>query len=132
MSFFDRFFSEQREELPENWKTFHAPEQLDEIVDRSFHRPVAIFKHSTRCGISLMAKRQLERDWGQAPHVIELYYLDLLSYRPVSNLVEEKLGILHQSPQVIVVHRGEVRYHSSHQDISVGAMREALDDQRPA
>ena len=34
------------------WKTLSGSEQIDQIIQESFLKPVAIFKHSTRCSIS--------------------------------------------------------------------------------
>jgi len=46
-----------------NWLPLTDISQLDEIVKKSQDQTVAIFKHSTRCSISTMAKKTLERDW---------------------------------------------------------------------
>ncbi|RMG66584.1 MAG: bacillithiol system redox-active protein YtxJ [Bacteroidetes bacterium] len=109
-----------------NWHDLVSLDQLDELVARSHTRPVAIFKHSTRCGISAMAKFQLEHHWDLHPEEVDMYYLDLLTYRPVSNEIAERFGVWHQSPQLIVLRQGEVAYHTSHSAISVRNLRKAL------
>lgn len=101
-----------------NWITLNDVDQLDRIVQDSFINPQIIFKHSTTCPISSMAKARLDRDGG-ALQKYDKYYLDLLSYRGISNTIAEKLAIHHESPQVMVVHKGEVSYDESHLDISV-------------
>lgn len=113
-------------ELPENWKTLQEIDQIETIKNQSHDRAVAIFKHSTRCGISHMAKHQLERDWDFGAGELDFYYLDLIRHRPVSNAVSEKLGVVHQSPQIIVLKDGKVVYHTSHHMISAGALRKAI------
>lgn len=65
------------------WNEIVLSSQLDEIVTMSFDKPVLLFKHSTRCSISHMAKARLERE--TPPDGIEFYYLDLISYRSISN-----------------------------------------------
>ncbi len=42
------------------------------------------------------------------------YFLDLLKYRSISNLIARKFDIPHQSPQLILIKDGEVVDHSSH------------------
>jgi len=101
-----------------NWKTLNNSGQLQAIVDASHSKPQIIFKHSTTCPISSMAKSRLDRD-NESLDAADAYYLDLLSYRTISNDVAEKLGVHHESPQVIVIHKGEVTYDESHLDISV-------------
>lgn len=65
-----------------------------------------------------MAKRRLDSDIDKLDYA-DIYYLDLISYRGISNLVSEKLGVHHESPQVIVINGGEVTYDESHLDIQV-------------
>ncbi|WP_294234557.1 monothiol bacilliredoxin BrxC family protein, partial [uncultured Chryseobacterium sp.] len=49
----------------------------------------------------------------------DLYYLDLLAYRPLSNRIADDLGVTHQSPQLIVIENGKAVNNASHQNISV-------------
>ncbi|MBL4663969.1 MAG: bacillithiol system redox-active protein YtxJ [Flavobacteriaceae bacterium] len=109
--------SEAKEEKQLPWKVLTSIEQLDGIVADSKTRPVAIFKHSTRCGISRMVMRQFERSYDIDPEKMDLYYLDLLAYRSLSDEVGIKFQILHQSPQIIVVKNGVVVAHASHNGI---------------
>ena len=44
----------------------------------------------------------------------DLYYLDLLNYRDVSNEVGYKFQVMHQSPQLLVLRNGVVVAYSSH------------------
>ena len=105
------------------WKTLTSEAQFLELVQQE--ELFAVFKHSTRCSISSMALNRLESAWDIN---IPLYYLDLLAERAVSNLIEDHLGIQHQSPQLIIIHRGKVVYHASHSAIQMNAIREAVAD----
>ena len=60
-----------------NWREFTNEEGLEEIKKRSAEKPQVIFKHSTRCSISTMAKSRLER--ASAPDGVEFNYLDLIA-----------------------------------------------------
>lgn len=79
--------------------------------------PVVIFKHSTRCSISSMAKNRMERD--NEPEGIAFYYLDLIRYRGLSNKIAEVFGVYHESPQVLVIRDGKCVYDESHGSISM-------------
>ena len=51
---------------------------LNKIVTKeSYNKTVFIFKHSTRCAISSLAKNRLESDWAKYFNEKEVYFLDL-------------------------------------------------------
>lgn len=106
-----------------NWKKLESIADLEAALEASKDQAVALFKHSTRCSVSSMAKRLIESDWDLD---IDAYYLDLIAHREVSNAIAERLHIQHQSPQMIVVKDGAAVYHASHGSIRVADMAEAL------
>lgn len=82
-----------------------------------------IFKHSTRCPVSFAAKNRFERDWDSNPLPLKAFFLDLIQYRELSNLIAEHLNVVHQSPQVILIKNSEVLHHTSHTSINVEKIR---------
>lgn len=90
--------------------------QLDELIRKSVSNRVLLFKHSTRCIVSKMVWKQFTNEF-KVTQEIDLYYLDLLSYRSLSNAVAERFGVVHQSPQLLVIQDGVVVYHASHESI---------------
>lgn len=104
-----------------NWITLTDLKDLEAMIQESFEHPVIVFKHSTRCSISRMALRQFETDWNLDGKITP-YFLDLLEYRPISNAIAERLGVVHQSPQVIVIKEGQAVYDASHEGISVATL----------
>ena len=109
-----------------NWLKLESISDLKQITQQSFSSPVAIFKHSTRCSISSVAKMRLSSSWSLNDEV-PIYYLDLLSYRDVSNLIAEQFGVPHQSPQLLVIKNGDCIYNNSHLSISVKDVRQILE-----
>ena len=99
------------------WHVLNKMEQLNEIVEESKAKPVAIFKHSTRCGISRGVMKMLERNYNLTDDHLKLYYLDLLENRTVSNEVAARFNVHHESPQMIVIKNGVVVHHDSHHSI---------------
>tara|TARA_R110002073_G_scaffold138424_3_gene288073 strand:- start:11496 stop:11879 length:384 start_codon:yes stop_codon:yes gene_type:complete len=95
------------------WITLHATAQLHDIVETSKTKTQVIFKHSTRCGISRMVMNQFVGAYDVDAN-LDLYYLDLLSYRDVSNEVGYKFQVMHESPQLLVIRNGVVVAHASH------------------
>ena len=70
--------------------------QLNEIEITSTHKPVVIFKHSTRCGVSRMVLSQFQANADFDEDGVDLYYLDLLNYREISNEIAERFQVHHQ------------------------------------
>jgi len=100
-----------------NWIQLTDESQLDEIREKSRQQPVVIFKHSTRCSISAMAKNRLERE--QSPEGTLFYFLDLIRYRSISNKIAEIFQVHHESPQVLLIRDGECIYDESHNGINM-------------
>ena len=85
-----------------------------------------IFKHSTRCSVSMMAKRRFEMDWDLLPKEINLYFLDLISYRSISAEIAELFQVHHESPQLLVIKNGECVLDTSQGDISVEEVADVM------
>lgn len=92
--------------------------QFEEIKQASKREAVLIFKHSTRCGISRMVKRQFEQLFLEQHKNYKVYYLDLLNYRDISNLIATEFQVIHQSPQILVINNENVVFNASHYDIT--------------
>lgn len=90
-------------------------EQLEHLISDSFDKRVLLFKHSTRCGISRMALKNFELDLGEETY----YYLDLISFRSISNEIAEKFQVKHESPQLLYIENGEVVKVQNHHQISI-------------
>ena len=102
------------------WNELHEIAQIEQIVKESESKPVLIFKHSTRCSISASALNRVERVWSdKSEESVKPYYLDLISHRDVSNAIEAKFNVEHQSPQVLMISKGKSVYDTSHSDINL-------------
>ena len=99
------------------WQSLTREEQLPEIINASFEKPQFIFKHSTRCGISGMVKNQFSKAFQYSESEVQLYCLDLLTYRQISDEIASALQVWHESPQLIVLKDGKVIKHASHGSI---------------
>lgn len=120
MGIFNKIFngsSEPKEEKVLPWIALTAINQLDEIAEHSNSKTQLIFKHSTRCGISRMVMNEFVSAYDLDMNM-DLYYLDLLNYRDVSNEVGYKFQVIHQSPQLLVLRNGVVVAHVSHGEIN--------------
>ncbi len=105
-----------------NWIELTQSSQIDLIKEKSAERPQVIFKHSTRCAVSGMAKGRLERsnDFPQA----DFYFLDLIKHRHISDKIATDFSVFHESPQVLVIRNGECIYDESHSGINMNDIAE--------
>lgn len=99
------------------WVPLQSEDQLNEIIDASSSKPQLIFKHSTRCSISGMAKNRLDKK--DLPEGVDFYYLDLLKHRNLSNKIAETFDVHHASPQVLLIKDGKCVYDESHSGITM-------------
>ncbi len=110
-----------------DWNQLDNAAKLAAIKEESNTQKVLIFKHSTRCSISTMALGRLERSWkDNEMTALKPYYLDLLNFRSISNQIAEDFGITHESPQVLVIEKGQCVYHASHSDIDYKELKSLL------
>jgi bacillithiol system protein YtxJ len=100
-----------------NWNILNDYNQVENLVEASHLKPQVIFKHSTRCSISVMAKSRLERS--EFPEQIQFHYLDLLQFRDISNKIAEQFDVHHQSPQILLIKNGECIFEETHSAISM-------------
>ncbi|SOU87888.1 bacillithiol system redox-active protein YtxJ [Tenacibaculum dicentrarchi] len=84
-----------------NWIPLIALSQLEDIKKQSQKEPIAIFKHSTRCSISSVAKSRFEKSFDESLKDFKVYYLDLISYREISNEIAIQFQVEHQSPSTL-------------------------------
>lgn len=107
-----------------NWNDLTDISQIDSIKASSGYS--VIFKHSTRCSVSAMAKRSFERDWNVIPSDAKFYFLDLISHRDVSAYIAETFNVHHESPQLLLIKDGECVLDASHGDISADEVAEVM------
>ena len=101
--------------------------ELDHAFDESKGRPVVIFKHSDRCGVSAHAYQDYRDYVAEAAGVDVLFtMIPVRDARSVSDALADRTGIRHESPQVIVLRDGAAAWSASHWDISREALERAL------
>ncbi|MDB5008842.1 MAG: thioredoxin family protein [Mucilaginibacter sp.] len=100
-----------------NWTSLESADQINNIKQQQGYS--IIFKHSTRCSISMMVKKRFELDWNKLPENLTLYFLDLIKYRELSNQVAQDFYVHHESPQLLLIKDGECVLDLSHGEVSV-------------
>lgn len=122
-SLFGSSKKEPKEEKQLPWKILNSIAQLDAIAKASKAKPVAIYKHSTTCGISGMVLRGLQSQYDIEASQLDFYYLDLKAHREVSNEVAARFQVWHESPQIILIKNGTAVYHASHSAVNANVLK---------
>ena len=107
------------------WIKLETELQMEEIKSNSNQKLQLIFKHSTRCIISKMALKQFEKEYDFADQM-DLYLLDLLQNRDISNQIATNYDIQHQSPQLILIQNSKAIYNASHENIEASTLKNYL------
>ena len=105
-----------------NWIILTDEHQLNSLKEMSTQKAQLIFKHSTRCASSSMAKARLERS--NQPNNLDFHFLDLIKYRRLSNKIADVFAVSHESPQVLLIKNGECVYEESHSGINMEEIME--------
>lgn len=96
---------------------------LDDFLARANGDPVIIFKHSDSCGISARAYTQMS----EVASPVGL--VTVQTARAVSDELEKRMGLPHETPQVMIISDGRVAWTASHGQVRAAAVESALAEQ---
>jgi bacillithiol system protein YtxJ len=97
-----------------------------DVADALAQPLAVVYKHSPICptsGIALEEIRSLRRLQQDVP----VYLVDVVHSRPLSRYIAERLGIVHASPQAIILRAGVPAWHGSHFDLRADTMVRQLE-----
>lgn len=104
---------------------------LQHTTDHPWHEqvnavPLAIvYKHSPTCELSAQAMEEvkvLSRERDDVP----IFLVDVLLQRSLSNEIEARLHIRHESPQAIIMKGGQPVWNGSHRQVNLKRLSDAL------
>lgn len=107
-------------------KTLPDTAALEAAIAESRQRPVVIFKHSRTCGISCEAYDALHTHLADTAGDASYNVITVQSHRRVSDEAEARLGVRHETPQVIVLRDGVPVWNASHFRITPETLKRAL------
>lgn len=83
-----------------------------------------IYKHSPTCSLCGWSNYKLGQLAEQDGLTFEL--VDVFANRALSQDIEARFGVRHESPQVLIIEDGEVVWHASHRGVAPERVRDAL------
>jgi len=134
MSFFDsimRVFGSGSESVSKSdrsqWREISASSELKGIDEASYEKIQFIYKHSSRCATSYFALRNLQDLSEEIRKVADLYIVDVIGQRSLSNEISSHYDVRHESPQVILIREGRVGWNGSHGEVRSDVIKEVIE-----
>jgi monothiol bacilliredoxin len=93
---------------------------LDRFISETGENPAIVFKHSNTCGISARVYREM----AQVNRPVGIVVVQ--QARNVSDEIERRFGIQHETPQALIVQGDKVLWSASHYAVKAQAIEEAL------
>ncbi|TRM11239.1 bacillithiol system redox-active protein YtxJ [Lentibacillus cibarius] len=109
-------------------KELQSSQDLDQVWQRSTETPVLLFKHSTTCPISANAFKQYQTFLESSGSEMDAYMVKVIENRDISNQIAEQTGVKHESPQIFLIRDRKVLWHTSHSQITVDSIGNALEN----
>lgn len=128
MKILDLFKSKRTEPMERStWNTISNPEETQTLLEKSKKRPQLIYKHSNQCSVSFIAKEGLDSNVKELGQFADLYIIDVIRQRDISNAIETMLKVRHESPQALLLKDGKVAWKGSHWDVNAEEILKKLD-----
>lgn len=109
-----------------SWILLERKAQLDDLVKNSFSTPCLIFKHSTKCFISDVALSRLEEQWSYTENEVLPYFVDAIKHRTISKYICETFEENHETPQILLIDKGECTLEATDMDIKAAEIAEVI------
>jgi bacillithiol system protein YtxJ len=106
----------------------HNTESLSQALEESMNHPILIFKHSNACPISSRALREFQTYLKNPVPGVGYHLVTVQTDRGVSNEIEARLKLPHETPQAILVKDGRPIWNASHYAITATALADAIHD----
>ncbi|MEX2456457.1 MAG: bacillithiol system redox-active protein YtxJ [Balneolaceae bacterium] len=114
-------------ELPDQWMIPDTESDVEKLL-KNTDKIQIIYKHSFTCGVSVMAKPVVEEFLEEYKDKADFHFINVKQNRPVSNYIAKVTGVRHESPQILIINKGEVYWSESHGMIRKDRIREALEE----
>jgi bacillithiol system protein YtxJ len=106
--------------MENNFVELASVSSLDDFVAQSNGSAGVLFKHSNSCGVSSRGYDEMSKLRQPVGLVV------VQRARQVSDEIESRWHVTHETPQVLIVLGGEVVWSASHFDVKAQAVETAL------
>lgn len=111
-----------------NYTEIDSIEEWSTLLEQSGERALLLLKHSTACPISGAAFKEFKVYTRKPKRPIVCALVKVIESRPVSDEIETKTGLKHESPQILLIQDGELLWNASHWDITFERIEQQVND----
>jgi bacillithiol system protein YtxJ len=104
---------------------------LEDVIVTSEERLVLLFKHSVTCGTSAQAYDELVDHLSTGQHTTQYVIVTVQTHRDLSDAVAARFKVRHETPQTLLIHKGQVVWEASHFSVTTESIKAAIDRYAP-
>ncbi len=90
---------------------------LTEIIEKSDHGPVIIFKYSNDCNSSARLYEEFHKEMKEKRLNTPMYVVTVQTQPVLSQNIEEWFDVKHETPQILILNKGKLTYSTHHNSI---------------
>ena len=113
--------------MPSELVTLDSADVLEDVIATSEERLVLLFKHSVTCGTSAQAYDELVEHPSTGQHTTQYVILTVQTHRELSDAVATRFEVRHETPQTLLIHKGQVVWAASHFSVTAETIKAAID-----
>lgn len=93
----------------------------------SYDYPIAILKVSNSCFLSSRIYKEFQELEAAEPDLKDrLFFLIVQKSREVSDALAFRFGVVHETPQILIIENEDVIYYESHEEIEMFKVKKLL------
>ncbi len=113
--------------MPSEFVVLDSADVLEDVIVTSEERLVLLFKHSVTCGTSAQAYDELVAHLSTGQHATQHVIVTVQTHRELSDAVATRFKVRHETPQTLLIYKGEVVWDASHFNVTAETIKAAID-----
>ena len=113
--------------MPSDLVVLDSGDALEDVIAASEECLVLLFKHSVTCGTSAQAYDELAEHLSTGQHTTRYVIVTVQTHRDISDAVAARFNVRHETPQALLIHKGQVVWEASHFSVTADTIENAID-----
>jgi len=113
--------------MPSDLIVLDSGDAFEDVIAASEECLVLLFKHSVTCGTSAQAYDELVEHLSTGQHTTRYVIVTVQTHRDISDAVAARFNVRHETPQALLIHKGQVVWEASHFSVTADTIENAID-----
>ena len=113
--------------MPSDLVVLDSGDALEDVIAASEECLVLLFKHSVTCGTSAQAYDELVEHLSTGQHTTRYVIVTVQTHRDISDAVAARFNVRHETPQALLIHKGQVMWEASHFSVTADTIENVID-----